>query len=133
MTPHDLITRPGGYRLTDGVTATVAGLLVTDADVSDDIAAILETWSSIGHPRPIDITQYLILWPDAAERLRTREDEPYCFVVSHYEGEDSIICDTAPGPTPIGYSLYRLAAILCDDAEAFNVLHWCVHNLGGES
>ena len=29
--------------------------------------------------------------------------------------------------------LYSTDKIICDDAEAFQVLHWCVYNLGGNN
>jgi len=91
------------YTITTGVTATREGLCISVLD---------RPW---------------LTWPDVAERLRYREGENFCFLVNHYEGDESIVCETPPGP--VGPSLHRLAAILCDDAEGFRVLHYCIHNL----
>ena len=72
-----------------------------------------------------------IPWPDAAERLRYREGEPWCFAYI-----DEIMCvDANQMPDPVDdytLPLHRLAAILCDNGEKFRVLHWCLHNLGGQ-
>ena len=68
-------------------------------------------------------------WPLAARVLRYREAEPWC--VDSYR-DNGLVCDiTTPAYHGESAYLHRLAAILCDDSEAFRVLHWCVHNLGG--
>lgn len=72
-----------------------------------------------------------IPWPDAAERLRYREGEPWVYlaegippkVIIGSEEDRRLLSGWVIG-------LNRIAAILCDDAEAFRVLHWCVENLG---
>jgi len=122
MTSHDLISRPSGYRLSEGVTATREGLefasplMVTVEYFPYDISDIDE---------PVTIT-----WPDAAERLQYREGEPWCFWHNETDtGEAVVELASHPNCRELFPTLHRLAAILCDDAEAFRVLHWCIHNL----
>lgn len=69
-------------------------------------------------------------WPDAAERLRYREGEPYCELFD----VQSIFRNETPyqAISEGAMQLHRLAAILCKDTEAFSALHWCIHNLGGQ-
>jgi hypothetical protein len=100
------------YQLTEGVTATREGLMFGDSSLW-----IKHAFADHGFR--------LVLWPDAAERLRYRDGEPWCA-----EGDyDEIVC-VRGSALPPEYALHRLAAILCDDVEAFRVLHWCVYILG---
>jgi len=119
----DLVHRTDGpqlpYTLTKGVTATQEGLVF-------DRTPLVQLF---GDPEwlPFGADGYIVSWPDAAERLKYRDGEPWC-----YGGKDHIVCGNE---TEIGIldgwviSLHRLAAVLCDDAEGFRVLHWCVHSL----
>jgi hypothetical protein len=117
--------------LSTGVTATIEGLEITDTATAGHFAVRHSAYGG-----------YLIPWLDAAERLRYREGEPWC-TSSDGSYLVDIVCREprrkAGGIT--GYifgqpikdnPLHRLAAILCDDADGFRVLHWCVTNLGGE-
>jgi len=113
------------YTLTDGVTATRDGLVV-DAAVNQIAYHVLDG------PELFDSPECLITWPDAAERLRYREGEPYVSVTETDDFEWVMWCEThIPNAHGRQYALHRLAAIICDDAEAFRVLHWCAKNLGG--
>ena len=112
------------YQLTAGVTATREGLVV-DRGVEIPYNATM-TWYATWIDNVV-----IIEWPDAAERLRYREGGPW----SHtHPWDDDIMCgnthgDYGPDLEDGGIALHRLAAILCDDAEAFRVLWWCLHNL----
>jgi len=125
----DLVHRTDGpqlpYTLTNGVTATREGLVFEDTklamfivDEHDDNDLEYGILGAQGR-------LYRIPWPDAAKRLRYREGENYCDVLDDGVG---IHCYLPDGPSDYT-KLHRLAAILCDDAEAFRVLHWCVYNL----
>ena len=108
--------------LTKGVTATREGL-----QFASPLMVTVEYF-------PYDISDLdeplTIPWKDASERLRYRDGEPYCDVLDDGVG---VHCYAADEPQPHDYPrLHRLAAILCDDAEAFLVLHWCVTELGGQ-
>ena len=117
-------------QLTKGVTATREGLVA-----HDDYGTLFcddgeEEWYEKYEEYNGATVRRLIPWPDAAERLRYRDGEPWCV---DSERDNGLICDTT---TPAYHGtpsyLHRLAAILCDDAQAFLVLHWCVTNLGGQ-
>jgi len=47
-------------------------------------------------------------------------------IISHCFPYDKSLSETM-------ISLHSYAVILCDDAEAFCILHWCIHNLGGKT
>ena len=125
------------YELTEGVTATREGLAIGDiylakyCAVKDDETNPLQFTS---HPYTSGWIMHLWRWSDAAERLRYREGEPWC-QLSEFEHLDignthvNIVCFPGNFYTDKP-SLHRLAAILCEDADAFRVLLWCVHNLG---
>jgi len=127
------------YQLTDGVTATREGLEFS----GDAVYSILycsgmvpfdqldpDTHKPIADDEcdeydkdPID----RVSWSCVAERLSYRGGEPWC-VEGRYNGLacgndhwDELPLEARP--------LHRLSAIICDDAEAFRVLHWCVENL----
>lgn len=107
------------YTLTTGVTATREGLRVTDwriHEIVDDRA-----WPD-----------NIIPWPTAAERLRYRDGEPWCRIVEEWANDFQ-------NEPPVQYAidwelpyLHRIAAILCDDADGFRILHWCIYNLTSE-
>lgn len=112
------------YQLTSGVMAMREGL-----QFASPLMVTVEYF-------PYDVTSIdeplTIPWPDAAERLHYRECEPWCR--EHHHERHAIVCMQGVDGTKSHYDgavLHRLAAILCDDGEAFKVLHWCVHNLGG--
>jgi hypothetical protein len=108
---------PLPYTLTAGVVATPEGLT---GDV-ERIGRLLDLTPEREMEPPV------VPWSDAAEQLRYREGEPWCA-----EGDyDEIVC-VRGSALPPEYALHRLAAILCDDAEAFRVLHWCVTEIGGQ-
>ena len=70
-----------------------------------------------------------VSWEDAAEALRYRDGDPWC-----HDYIDAIFCyDPYISPNAKGVSnpMNRLAAVLCDDGNAFRVLYRCIHNLGG--
>jgi hypothetical protein len=116
------------YTLTAGVVATKDGLRVLDAIQLNAIADLagFAVWKQ--HSRLP--TTPIISWPIIADRLRYRDGEPW--VRAHYK-TPTLVCEPYDESNEVfdGQRLHRLAAILCDDAEAFRVLHWCVHNLGG--
>jgi len=110
------------YTLTGGVTATSDGLT---GDV-ERIGRLLDLTPEREADPPV------IGWPDAAERLRYREGEPWCR--EHQHKDNSVVNEPSTEYASLfdgGAVLHRLAAILCDDAEAFRVLHWCVAEFGG--
>ena len=115
------------YQLTEGVTATREGIVF-------QMEHVLYPWCKVFGRSTGMRGKSLLPWPDAAKRLRYRDGQPWCMVLE-WETSDGglvpmIVCGTE---TADGYALQRLAAILCDDAEAFRMLHWCVNNLGGEA
>ena len=120
-------------QLTEGVTATREGLWITD---TEPVRFMFPSWDDFYDGR-------LISWDDAAERLRYQEGEPWCTSSDGAFTRD-IVCHSGKRK-PSGLSgyifgepikdnpLHRLAAILCDGAEEFRVLHWCVHHLATDS
>jgi hypothetical protein len=118
------------YRLSSDVLATEEGLLVS-------------TWALylLEKDGPVQCTEkrtntdvntnarfWFIRWKDVVEVIRYRDGEPWCA-----EGDcDEIVCVRGSASAP-EYALRRIAAFICDDVEAFRVLHWCVHNLGGKT
>ena len=109
--------------LTKGITATRGGLLF-DAYVWD----AFHTAGYFGqHGVEVPSARILIPWSEVAKRLRYHEGHPWCCAWRN----NAIRCAMSPAPPPPD-TLHRLAALLCDDAEAFRTLHWAVHNLGEE-
>jgi hypothetical protein len=108
-------------KLTTGITATRGGLLF-DAYVWDAFHTA-GYFGQYGVDTPS--ARILIPWPEVAEKLRHRGGEPWCSAWKN----DTIRCAVFPTPTPLEI-LHRLAAILCDDAQAFQVLYWAIDNLG---
>jgi len=115
------------YTLGTGVTATRDGLLFNRGDRCMSLSALVESY---GTSREILGFKRLIPWHAAAKRLRYREGDPWCAVYD--AGNSFIVCWPAYRELGSDLALHRLAAILCDDAEAFRVLHWCVTNQGGQ-
>ena len=103
------------YQLTTSVTATRDGLV---GDV-ERIGRLLDLTPERENDPPI------IQWPDVAERLRYRKGEPGC------EALGGLIQCFPASDRNIPHGLHRLAAILCDTAEGFRLLHWCVENFAG--
>lgn len=119
------------YTLTKGVTAAREGLVVRTGWIQNAIDP-LHKHGGAAYPR-VDTSGWLYSWPDAAERLRYREGDPWCGLTESDDYEWTMWCEIGlPNAHGREYALHRLAAILCDDAEALQVLHWCVKNLGGE-
>jgi hypothetical protein len=111
------------YTLTEGVTATRKGLMI-DGISANGIWLFFRTTSHMTIKRNV-----IIAWPDAADRLRYREGEPACSAYGH-----QIVTHNSTFPPIVqDRGLHRIAAILCDDAEAFSVLHWCIHNMPKEA
>jgi hypothetical protein len=113
------------YTLTKGVVATREGL-VWDVNTTDSaVEGALLTMAAQSRKDG----RFILRWTEAAERLRYQEGKPWCFPYL-----DDIMCvDSSQKPDPVDahtLPLHRLAAILCDDAEGFRVLYWCVENLG---
>jgi hypothetical protein len=108
------------YELTEGVIATEEGLLISNVK-RFYLAQLLQVTSEPG--------EICIPWPDAADRLHYRDGKPWC-----YEFHGSIICGKSgvPKTVHILHQLHRIAAILCEDAEAFRVLHACIEEFGYE-
>jgi hypothetical protein len=124
-TNEDILSRLP-HTITKGVTATREGLVFDRQNVSQPLGdadlRIFSAWE-------VNTEQglYRVRWPDAAERLRYREGEPWCQVV--YKNLYFGGCDDGPcSDIPV---LHRVASLLCDDAESFTILHWCVRNLQG--
>jgi hypothetical protein len=121
------------YTLTQGVTATREGL-----EMHDSPSPMYDIMRAMIMPEPMiqqhDAGDRIYTWPwsDVAYRLRYREGEPWCGLTESDDFEWTMWCEIG-GPNAHGkeYALHRLAAILCDDAEAFRVLHWCVTEMGG--
>ena len=114
------------YQLTEGVTATREGIVF-------QMEHVLYPWCKVFGRSTGMRGKSLLPWPDAAKRLRYREGEPWCLPC--YDDPRDIQCVSAKvsaRETAQLTFLHRLAAILCDDAEALLVLHWAVHNLGGK-
>lgn len=114
------------HTLTTGVVATREGLVIdAEADTPVIHALLLQGLSS-------QFAWYVMPWPDAAERLRFVVGAPGLGLRD--DDYDSLTFEMMKPNIRYYRSdeigrLHRLAAILCDDAEAFRVLHWCVHNL----
>ena len=123
------------HELSEGVTATRDGLWIADAlRYTEHLAQFFThtqktaTWVSY-IPRPYML---FVTWPDAAEGLRYRKGEPWCKAL--FDQLNAIECvGTERLPRKSTPALSRLAAILCNDADAFRVLHWCIYNLGGDN
>lgn len=124
------------YTLTEGVTATREGLVIRKWQE--------RTWRDMGFSGArieclerddigcID-TAIIMSWPDAAERLQYRDGEPYCeSFISFGRAGNLICCPSGEGAASAGIQLHRVATILCDDAEGFKILHWCITEFGDE-
>jgi hypothetical protein len=126
-------------QLTKGVSATREGL-VTNGYYGQIITEMTtEEWEDTYEGEG---GWGLIPWPDAAERLRYREGEPWCTSSDGAFTRD-IVCRegriTPSGLTGFIFGepikdnpLHRFAAILCEDAEGFRVLHACIKEFGDE-
>ena len=123
-------------RLSEGVVATITGIFFAADTPSPFIKWLggglddeyhIHDFEFLYEDVYVDEDEdgYFWAWPDAVERLRYREGEPWCIEDPMRGG---IFCPDW-GPQTARDGLHRLAAILCDTAEAFRVLHWCVHNL----
>ena len=119
------------YKLTEGVTATREGLVMNPAlglhwVIGFEVTCITRAIEN-------ESADVIIYWPDAAKRILYHKGEPGVFTLPTYT--EAIVCFTRTkvieGTITGAITLHRLAAILCDDAEAFRMLHWCVNNLGG--
>ena len=111
------------YQLTAGVVATKDGLRVLDAIQLNAIADLagFAVWKQ--HSRLP--TTPIISWPIIAERLRYRKGKPWCA-----PEENDIYCGSGRvDERELQNALHRLAAILCDGAEEFRMLYWCLGNL----
>jgi len=69
---------------------------------------------------PVSRVTYLS-WHEAKQLLEYRDGEPWC-----HDTARGILCVPSDETNDTWIGLHRLAAILCDDAEAFRVLYWCV-------
>lgn len=127
MPPADIqhvIDQPGGYRLSEGVYATRDGLFFS-GDMSDLLSAAVIAWDY-----PADHSfqcGHLFPWDTAAERLRYQEGQPCAWIA---QDRDPIYCGMKVNEERRILRLHRVAALLCDDAPAFAVLHWCTTELG---
>ena len=123
------------YRLTEGVTATDDGIIFyTSAAIAMAVCSASEGNNLLNVAMPT-----VWRWPSAAERLRYREGQPWCTSSDGAFTRD-IVCHSGKRK-PSGLSgyifgepikdnpLHRLSSILCDGADEFRVLHWCIHNL----
>ena len=125
------------YKLSKGVTATIDGIFLDDGvrvtkdGLAEDDSVKNGIYESIFSFVDGVSTAYLkpmIGWDEARVLLRYREGEPWA---STETSSRSIVSGIHRWGFMDSYAmLHRLAAILCDDAEAFRVLHWCVENLG---
>jgi len=115
------------YELTKGVTATREGLIVDKQHALYPWVKLhgsVKVWPLDYNAQPYRVWK----WPQAAKHLRYREGEPWC----HVDGiAQTIECHTGRA-LYLHAALHRLAALLCDDAEAFRTLRWAIHNLGEE-
>lgn len=130
------------FTLTAGVTATREGLLIDASETGSGLVRFFGSArrvvkSTIRQLTPYDYyteTAYLVLWRDAAKHLRYQEGQPW-ITLNSAGSEGEFYC--VPANAEIedkdieSGMLHRLAAIICDDAAAFRVLHWCATNLGG--
>ena len=115
------------YKLSEGVTATQEGLRLHTT--SDWMRALHNELSgSALDIRCLHWEPYTTIpWPDAAERLRYREGEPWCWYWPEF---DVVRNEPANYPElPDSCPLHRVAAILCDDGAAHRRLYWCINNL----
>ena len=134
------------YQLSKGVTATFDGILLDDGIrvtkdglVEDDSVknGIYESIFPFVDGVSTAYLKTMISWYEAWELLRYREGDPWCR--PHLGDYQKIIAEPRSVSVEEVYSffigdfkrepLHRIASILCDDAEAFRVLHWCVENL----
>ncbi len=101
------------YTLTTGVTATREGLVIEREGLLTVIGA-----------RGVELSgRTAINWKGAHELLSYRDGEPWC-----REQHGIIECWDTTFVIEEDIKLHRLAAILCDDAACFRVLHYCIMN-----
>lgn len=125
MTPADIqhvIFQPGGYRLSEGVYATREGLRIVSDCVADFVFG--PGWNVKD-----DGIAYGYLWSDVAKPLRYREGQPCAWIA---QDRDPIYCGMKVNEEWRISCLHRFAALICDNANAFRVLYWCITELGGE-
>jgi hypothetical protein len=109
--------------LSAGVVATREGLAI-NLDYAYRLLVVLGV-DAITAPYDSGLDARVLSWPDAAERLRYREGEPWCIAF----GNDLRCGILAESNFLLLNPLHRRAAILCDTAEGFRVLYWCVNSL----
>lgn len=121
---NDNISAQLPCNLSRGVTATREGI-----DFSNGLSITAE-YFGYDHDNMKLLEPLVIPWHVAAERLRYRSGEPWCF-----DFDDDIMCvNPEKRPDPVDKdtrALGRLASIIADNGAAFRVLHWCLNNLSG--
>lgn len=112
--------------LTAGVTATEEGLMFHPHVPEWLYRSVVEDEPNYAGR---DGYNYIHRWSQVAERLRYRRGEAACYADAI---STSMIC-IKNRPLYSERALCRLAAVLCDDSDAFRTLHWCIHNLAQEA
>lgn len=127
-----MFTDTVSHRLSNGVEAFTDGL-----HMHIDVVCIVELWFRAKADLALTAkgnSMYCWPWREARKYLLLKKGNAACAI----ENKDlpkpyqTIAC------YPKGWELYfednaldRIAAILVDDADAFDILHWCLTTLGG--
>jgi len=116
------------YQLSQDVWATEYGIESTpemnEVFMVYGGATLTNGRKTFSHSDPVSWMTYLS-WHEAKQLLEYRDGEPWC-----HDTARGILCVPGDETNDTWIGLHRLAAILCDTAEQFRVLHWCVQNLG---
>lgn len=116
------------HRLSNGVEARVDGLYLNPCMMD-----IVEAWFDIIvfiHEKP-DV--YCWPWKDVAKYLR-RQMGRGGVALHTISGNWTLIApDEATCFSNAVIMLDRIASVLIDDKREFEILHWCVHELGGKN
>lgn len=128
-----MFTDQVSHRLSDGVEARLDALYMSLSkgavvdwwfNLPDAITGPTDGLIFVQSERPF---VYKWPWKEAAKYLLALDGNPTCVV--------SEICIECYPPTWIVYpeeqALNRIVTILVDDAQAFDILYWCVTELGG--
>lgn len=135
MTPADIqhvIDQPGGYRLSEGVYATREAFEFRTKSTSWVRAALgAEAWHELRSAEQLlnPPSGWMLMWWEAAKRLRYQEGQPCAWIA---QDRDPIYCGMKVNEEWRISCLHRVAALICDNANAFRVLYWCITELGGE-
>lgn len=130
-----MFTDQVSHRLSDGVEARANALYL-----SPHKAIIVEKWFQnrfiLTGPVCLETGVHAYRWPwkEAANYLRHKPGNPGCGIGNSDLPQHYQVIECYPATWRLENDdkvLNRIVAVLADNAQAFGILYWCVHELGG--